>query len=164
MASKVTHAAPESSPKMVTLFGSPPNASMFFLTHLSAAICRTFFEGNFSLHLLCLATYLILQTHVSCRGLVVGGEEAEGSDPVVKSNEDNVLFKQVVRSKEVRGASTDDEGASMQVHHYCALFLLKNRRVMNSMRCAGVSLPHLVQLWRVNVQVEAVFVPDSLPV
>ena len=33
-----TMIAPADSPATVTLFGSPPNALMFFLTHCSAAI------------------------------------------------------------------------------------------------------------------------------
>ncbi len=38
MARMVAEAAPASSPKMVTLLGSPPNFSMFCCTHLSTMI------------------------------------------------------------------------------------------------------------------------------
>ena len=37
-ASLPTIAAPADSPKIVTLFGSPPNAAMFAFTHFSAAM------------------------------------------------------------------------------------------------------------------------------
>ena len=33
-----TETPPADSPKMVTLFGSPPNAAILFFTHFSAAI------------------------------------------------------------------------------------------------------------------------------
>ena len=36
--SAATSAAPADSPKIVTLFGSPPNAAMFFCTQRSAAM------------------------------------------------------------------------------------------------------------------------------
>ena len=38
MAKMVAEAAPESSPKMVTALGSPPNLAMFFCTHFKAMI------------------------------------------------------------------------------------------------------------------------------
>ena len=103
--SACTEAPPADSPKMVTFFGSPPNAAMFRCTHLRAS----------SLIRVRVVALELFRMFTAQPG---EGEEAETSNTVVEGNQNDAVLGELHSRRSWIGAAAEQEGAAVDPHHH----------------------------------------------
>jgi len=95
MASKVTEAAPESSPKIVTV-------------RISSELGNVLLDP--------LEDHDLVEHPLVAAGRLVGGaEEAERPQPVVEGDKNNILLQEIAGPEEEAGPASHDVGPAMEV-------------------------------------------------